>query len=135
VLDIASAVIKGPLAAGLSGGDTRSILIAYADAIPHLLLDSPDLVTALAAAFTEEAVEESIPVFGWIAMAVGVVTTLSDLAQTSAEVASSPATFEVVAMAATDATWTLICGKRSGGRRARLKGSLCLQGILRCAER
>jgi hypothetical protein len=108
-LDIGTALLDGPLASQIAGGSTDTILTAFADAIPHLLLDSPDLVAQLVTiGIGEEAVEEATPIFGWIALGLSVVTTVADLSETTAEVASSPATFEVVATAAIDAQWTLL---------------------------
>ena len=57
--------------------DLTSALLAFADAIPHLLLDAPDLVLAINAAVAEEAVEEATPVFGWIALGVSVAATVA----------------------------------------------------------
>lgn len=102
------ALINGPIANALSGGNLTSALLAFTDAIPHLLLDAPDLVFAIDAAVAEEAVEESTPIFGWIALGVSVAATVAALLETSVEVALSPAVFDLQMMRAIDATWTLL---------------------------
>ena len=106
-LDLGSALINGPIAGALSGGNLTSALLAFADAIPHLLLDTPDLVLAIDAAVAEEAVEEATPIFGWIALGVSVAATVAALVETSVEVALSPAVFDLSMMRAVDAEWTL----------------------------
>ncbi|HTW09785.1 MAG TPA: hypothetical protein VME46_19940 [Acidimicrobiales bacterium] len=108
VLDIGIALVNGPIADAISDGSTTTVLLAFADAIPHLLLDAPDLVFAIDGAIAEEAVEESTPIFGWIALGVSVLTTVASLLETTAEVVLSPAVFELVATAAIDAQWTLL---------------------------
>ncbi len=109
ILDVGSALVDGPLAGAASSESTTGILAAIADAMPHILLDLPDLAAAIDAAIAvEDATEEATPVFGWIALGLSVVTTISDLLQTSAEVAQSPATFEVVFTRAIDASWELL---------------------------
>jgi hypothetical protein len=109
ILDVGSALVNGPIAGAFSGESLDGILIAFADAMPHLLLDAPGLAAAIAAYIgVEDAVDEAIPVFGWIALGVSVVTTISDLTQTTLELAASPATFEVVFTRTVDATWTLL---------------------------
>ena len=48
------------------------------------------VIDLLAEAIAEEATEDALPFAGWIMVAVNIATTVSELAQTSAEVASSP---------------------------------------------
>ncbi|MBV8704875.1 MAG: hypothetical protein JO118_14325, partial [Acetobacteraceae bacterium] len=108
ILDVGSALINGPIANALSGGDLTSALIAFADAIPHLLLDVPDLLVAINSAIAvEDAVEEATPIFGWIALGLSIVSTVASLIETSVEVGLSPAVLEVKATRAIDARWTL----------------------------
>jgi hypothetical protein len=107
-LDIGSAIVNGTISGTLGGGDMSSIILVFADAIPHLLLDSPDLVLAINAAVAEEAVEESTPIFGWIALGVSILTTVAGLVETSVEVGLSPAVFTLEATRAIDAQWTLL---------------------------
>ena len=107
VLDIGTAIAAGPVAAELADGSTTTMLIAFADLIPHLLLAAAELAVWLTAEVAEGVVEESTPVFGWIAMAVSVACDVALLLQTSVEVALSPATFTLDASRAIDSTWTL----------------------------
>ncbi len=113
VLDVATTLVNGPVASSLAGGSTTTILIAFADLIPRLLLDIVQLAGWMDANIAEGATEAATPIFGWIAMAVSVASDLALLAETSAEVALSPATFELVATRAIDATWTLLPDPRS----------------------
>ena len=106
-LDLGSALINGPIAGAIGGGNLTTALIAFCDAIPHLLLDAPDLVLAIDQAVATEAVEESTPIFGWIALGLSVASTVAALVETSVEVGLSPAVFDLVATRAIDAQWTL----------------------------
>jgi hypothetical protein len=108
VLDAAAAIVSGPVSSAIQGGNTTTLLIAFADLIPRLLLDAPDLAVQIDLAVAEGAAEEATPIFGWIALAVSVLTDVALLAQSTAEVALSPATFEIVASRAIDAQWTLL---------------------------
>ncbi len=107
VLDIAVAIVNGPVSSAIQGGNTTTLMTAFADLIPRLLLDCAELAVWMDAEIAEAAVEEATPIFGWIAMAVSVITDIAQLAETSAEVASSPATFEFMASRTIDAQWTL----------------------------
>lgn len=107
-LDLGQALVNGPIANALSHGEMLSVLIAFADAVPHMLLESPELAAAIAAEVaTEEAIEDSTPVIGWIALGLSILATLANLVQTSVEVGLSPAVFELKATRAIDAKWTL----------------------------
>lgn len=108
VLDVATAVVNGAVSGALSDGDTLTILTVFADLIPRLLLDIVQLAVWVDANIAEGATEEATPIFGWIALAVSVASDLALLAETSAEVARSPATFELIASRAVDAQWTLL---------------------------
>ena len=106
-LDLGSAVLSSAVGGTLGGGDMASILEVFVDAIPHLLLDTPDLVAAIAGAVSEEAVEESTPIFGWIALGFSIATTVAALVETTAEILLSPAVFRLDATKAVDASWML----------------------------
>jgi hypothetical protein len=106
-LDIGSFIVNGSVNGTLGGSDMTQIIIAFADMIPHLLLESPDLVIAIDGAVAAEAVEESTPIFGWIALGFSILTTVAGLVETSVELALSPAVFMLQATRAIDATWTL----------------------------
>ncbi|MCU1266503.1 MAG: hypothetical protein JWM21_2821 [Acidobacteria bacterium] len=108
ILDVASTLIVGAVSTGIQGGGTTTLLIAFVDLIPRLLLDITDLAVWMSAEIAEGAAEEATPIFGWIAMAVSVLSTVALLVETSAEVALSPATFELTASRAIDAQWTLL---------------------------
>lgn len=108
IMEVAEALVDGPLAASLSDGDLQRIMLAFANVIPHLLLEATALAAYLDAKIAQGATEETVPVFGWIAAAVSVVCDIALLTQTIAEVAQSPATFEFVATRAIDANWTLL---------------------------
>ena len=108
VLDVFTAIINGPVSSAIQGGNTWTLLSAFIDLIPRLLLDIAELTVFMEAEIAEGAAEEATPVFGWIALAVSVVTDVALLAQTSAEVAMSPATFTTTAVRAIDASWTLL---------------------------
>jgi hypothetical protein len=108
ILDVASTLIVGAAATAIEGGGTTTLLIAFADLIPHLLLDITALAEWMSAEIAEGAAEEAEPIFGWIALAVSVVTTVALLTETSIEVGISPATFEITASRAIDAQWTLL---------------------------
>ncbi|MEM7052794.1 MAG: hypothetical protein AAF604_24225 [Acidobacteriota bacterium] len=107
VLDVAVAIVNGPVSGALQGGNTLTVLTAFADLIPHLLLDIVELAVFLDAKIAQGAAEEATPIFGWIAAAVSIISDLALLAETTAEVALSPAVFEYVATRAIDAEWTL----------------------------
>lgn len=107
-LDVGLALINGPIATAISHGELTSALIAFADSIPHLLLEAPGLAAAISAAVAvEDAVEEATPVFGWIALGLSILSTVANLVQTSVEVGLSPAVFDVRATRAIGAEWTL----------------------------
>ena len=108
VLDIGTAIAAGPVSAELSGGSTTTMLIAFADLIPRLLLESVELAAWMSAEVAEGVVEESTPIFGWIALAVSVASDVALLLQTTVEVAISPATFTLTASRSIDATWQLL---------------------------
>ncbi len=107
VLDVATAIVNGPVSGALQGGNTLTVLTAFADLIPRLLLDITELAVFLDAKIAQGAAEEATPIFGWIAAAVSILSDVALLAQTTAEVALSPAVFEYVATRAIDAEWTL----------------------------
>src|SRR5579872_882800 len=107
ILDAASAIITGIASSAIQGGNTVTLLTAFADLIPRLLLDITDLAVWMDAEIAEGAAEEATPIFGWIALAVSVASTIALLVETSVEVALSPATFEITASRAIDAQWTL----------------------------
>lgn len=107
VLDVATAIVNGPVSGALQGGNTTTVLVAFADLIPRLLLDITELAIFIDAEIAQGAAEEATPIFGWIAAAVSIISDLALLAETSAEVASSPAVFEYVATRAIDAEWVL----------------------------
>jgi hypothetical protein len=107
-LDLGGVVLNSAVNGTLGGGDMASIVEEFADAIPHLLLDAPDLVLAINAAVAEEAVEESTPFFGWIALGFSILTTVAALVETTVEILLSPAVFRLDATRAVDATWTLL---------------------------
>jgi hypothetical protein len=108
VLDVAGAIVGGPVSSALQGGNTTTLMMAFADVIPRLLLDLPDLAFWMSVEFGEAAAEEATPIFGWIALAVSEATNLALLVQTSVEVALSPAVFEIDVTRAIDAQWTLL---------------------------
>ena len=111
VMDVAVTMVNGPVASALQGGNTTTVLTAFADLIPRLLLDIADLAAWVDANIAADAVEDATPIFGWIAMAVNIITDVALLTETSAEVASSPATFTLVASRSIDAQWTLLPDK------------------------
>lgn len=108
VLDVAGAIVGGPVSSALQGGNTTTLMMAFADVIPRLLLDLPDLAFWMSVEFGEAAAEEATPIFGWIALAVSEATNLALIVQTSVEVALSPAVFEIDVTRAIDAQWTLL---------------------------
>ena len=108
VLDIGAAIAAGPVSAELSGGSTTTMLIAFADLIPRLLLESVELAAWMSAEIAEGVAEEATPIFGWIALAVSVASDVALLLQTTVEVATSPATFTLTASRSIDATWELL---------------------------
>jgi hypothetical protein len=105
--DVIGMIINTAASQGMSGGNTRSLMISFADLIPRLLLDAADLFAWFAAEELEGAAEEATPIFGWIALAVAELSNAALLIQTTVEVALSPATFTLVASRSIDATWTL----------------------------
>ena len=105
--DVIGMIINTAASQGMSGGNTRSLMISFADLIPRLLLDAADLFAWFAAEELEGAAEEATPIFGWIALAVAELSNAALLIQTTIEVAESPATFTMVASRSIDATWTL----------------------------
>ena len=107
VADITATIVNTAASQGMSGGNTTSVMIAFADLIPRLLLDSADLAAWFAAEVAEGAAEEATPIFGWIALAVAEISNAALLLETTVEVAISPATFTLVASRSIDATWTL----------------------------
>jgi hypothetical protein len=108
VLDIGTAIAAGPVSAELSGGSTTTMLIAFADLIPRLLLGAVEIAAWVSAEIAEGVAEESTPIFGWIALAVSVASDVALLLETTVEVATSPATFTLSASRSIDATWTLL---------------------------
>lgn len=111
VLDVAGALVNGPVSSALQGGNTTTLITAFVDMIPRLLLDVPDLAFWMSVEFGEAAAEEATPIFGWIAMAVCEATNLALLLQTSTEVGLSPAVFEIDVSRAIDAEWSLLPDK------------------------
>lgn len=107
VLDVAVAIVNGPVSGALQGGNTLTVLTAFADLIPRLLLDITELAVFLDTKIAEGSAEEATPIFGWIAAAVSIISDVALLTETTAEVALSPAVFEYVATRAIDAEWTL----------------------------
>ena len=107
VLDVAAAIVSGPVSRALQGGNTTTLMVAFADVIPRLLLDLPDLAQWISVEIGETAAEDATPIFGWIALAVSEATDLALIVQTSVEVALSPAVFEIDVSRAIDAQWTL----------------------------
>ena len=108
IFEVASTIIIGAAATAIKGGGMTTLLIAFAEMIPKLLLEITELVVWLSREVAEGAAKEATPVFGWIALAVSTVSTVALLTQTSVEVALSPATFELRASRAIDAQWTLL---------------------------
>lgn len=107
ILDVGSTLITGAASTAIQGGNTTTLLVAFADMIPRLLLDITELAAWMSAEIAEGVAEEATPIFGWIALAVSVLSDVALLTETSVEVALSPATFEIVASRAIDAQWTL----------------------------
>ncbi len=107
-LDIGSTLITGIASSSIQGGSTSTLLIAVLDLIPRLLLDAVEIAAWMTAEIAEGAAEEATPVVGWIALAVSVASDVALLLETSIEVASSPASFELIAGRSVDATWTLL---------------------------
>lgn len=108
ILDVGATLINGPVSSGIQGGNTLTILTAFADLIPRLLLAVPELLAWLSAEVAVGVAQEAEPIFGWIATAVSVITDVALLTETSVEVASSPAVFEIIASRSIDASWTLL---------------------------
>lgn len=108
ILDVGSTLITGAASSLIQGGNATTLLVAFADMIPRLLLDITELAAWMSAEIAEGAAEEATPIFGWIALAVSVLSDVALLTETSAEVAMSPATFELVARRSIDARWTLL---------------------------
>lgn len=108
IMDVAGAIISGPVSSSIQGGNTATLMTAFVDFIPRLLIDTPDLVQWLAVEFGAAAAEEATPIFGWIALAVSEATNLALLVQTSTEIALSPAVFDIDVSRAIDAQWTLL---------------------------
>lgn len=108
VLDIGTAIAVGPVGASLAGGSTTTMLVAFADLIPRLLLEAVEIAVWMSAEIAEGVAEEATPIFGWIALAVSVASDVALLLQTTVEVALSPATFTLTASRSVDATWTLL---------------------------
>ena len=106
-LEIGGKIVDGVVSGTLTGANATSIILAFADLIPRLLLDAPELIVAINAAVAEEAVEESTPIFGWIALGLSIASTVAELLETSVEVGLSPAVFTLEATRAIDAQWTL----------------------------
>lgn len=108
VLDVGAAIVAGPVTDAVGAGDTTTLLTAFADLIPRLLLDAVQFAVWMDAQIAEGVAEEATPIFGWIALAVSELSDAALLAQSSAEVALSPATFVITASRAVDAQWTLL---------------------------
>ena len=108
ILDVASTLITGIASSAIQGGNTTTLMVAFADMIPKLLLDITELAAWMTAEIAVGAAEEATPIFGWIALAVSVASDVALLVETSVEVGLSPATFELSATRAIDATWTLL---------------------------
>jgi len=108
VLDIGTAIAAGPVSAHLADGSTTTMLIAFADLIPKLLLEAAEIAAWMSVEIAEGAAEEATPIFGWIALAVSVASDVALLLQTTVEVATSPATFTLSASRSIDASWTLL---------------------------
>ncbi len=108
ILDVGSTLITGIASSSIQGGNTTTLMVAFADMIPRLLLDCGELAVWMAAHIAEGAAEEASPVLGWIALAVSVLSDVALLAETTVDVISSPATFELIASRAIDAQWTLL---------------------------
>ncbi len=107
-LDIGSTLITGIASSSIQGGSTSTVMIAALDMIPRLLLDAPLIAVWFAEKVAEGAAKEASPILGWIALAVSVASDVALLLETSIEVASSPASFELIATRSVDATWTLL---------------------------
>jgi hypothetical protein len=105
--DVIGMIINTAASQGMSGGNTKSLMISFGDLIPRLLIDSADLFAWFAGEEIEGVMTEATPIFGWIALAVAELSNAALLVQTTVEVAESPATFTLVASRSIDATWTL----------------------------
>lgn len=108
ILDVGSTLILGIISSIIQGGNMTTVLIAFVDLIPRLLLDIADLAAWMSVEIAEGVAEEATPIFGWIALAVSVASTVALLLESSIEVGLSPATFEITASRAIDAQWTLL---------------------------
>jgi hypothetical protein len=111
ILDLARFMVDGPIASSFEGGNTETILTAFANCIIDILLEIPELVLWIDTEIAEGAAEEAIPIFGWVAAAIAIASDLLLLSQSIVEVTSSPATFEMVATRAMDIEWTLLPDK------------------------
>lgn len=108
ILDVATALAVGAASTAIQGGGTTTLFLTFADLVPRLLLDIVDLAVWISAEIAEGAAEEATPIYGWIALAVSEASNVALLLETTVEVASSPATFEITASRAIDAQWTLL---------------------------
>jgi len=101
-LYLSSAVITGvvkaffTLVASKSDYDLNGILSNAAALLANMLVQAgfQNIVTVLALAISQSAVLDAIPFAGWIANAINIASTAALLAQTTAEVSTSPWVYE-----------------------------------------
>ena len=94
------AVAEGPLGGAVSGGvGLEDVMAMMGNLAGSLLLgaiaDSSALEGYIAGALGESAAEDAEPFLGWAALAIGAAADVASMIETTAEVASSPATMVV----------------------------------------
>ena len=94
------AVAEGPLGGAVSGGvGLEDVMAMMGNLAGSLLLgaiaDSSSLEGYIAGALGESAAEDAEPFLGWAALAIGAAADVASMIETTAEVASSPATMVV----------------------------------------
>ena len=94
------AVAEGPLGGAVSGGvGLEDVMAMMGNLTGSLLLgaiaDSSALEGYIAGALGDSAAEDAEPFLGWAALAIGAAADVASMIETTAEVASSPATMVV----------------------------------------
>jgi hypothetical protein len=96
-LMVLKVIINGPVAAKIANGDISNVYAAFGNMAMDIMVKAVPEVTAIIVAEigSEEAVEEAVPIAGWIVQAASVVADMATIAQTVVEVLASYATMEL----------------------------------------
>lgn len=109
VLGVAFYIVGGGVATAAAVFNTKRVLFSFADAIGGILLAQglEKLRSYVTVQITAAEVEDNIPYLGWALRAASMALNVSEMAVTTGEILSSPATLTVSLTRAMNLTFTL----------------------------